>query len=119
MSRHCFLCDAPLPEQAERRWVDTTGVGYGRIYISRRGLSGGSATRGRRTGLRTVCASCAGDIDARQARSDHFAKVAAECIAIVVIGSILVHCIELGYPDRPPAPQAVRQEASTRGPTND
>lgn len=109
MSRHCHLCDAPLPEQAERRWVDTGGLGYGRIYVSRRGLSGGSATSGRRTGLRTVCAACAAEIDAGRARSDHVARVIAECIAIVVVGFVLLHCIELGYPDHPPAPQAVHQ----------
>lgn len=134
MSRHCYLCDRPIPVCGYRRWVDTGNSGYGRIYISRRGISGGSATGGRRTGLRTVCADCAAGIDAQSARKDHFTQIAIECATILFLGFCLVSYLEshgfipteypftltamshAGPPYVPPAPHV---EASTRGATRD
>lgn len=114
MTRRCYLCDAAIPAIGNRRWVDTGGLSYGRVYVSRRGISG-SGTGGTRTGLRTVCDDCAADIDASRTRSDRARQVLFECILILVVGFLFVHLIELGYPDDPPTPPAIHQQTSTSG----
>ena len=59
--RHCYLCDEPIANSGFRR---TVGTGRSsRISFGRR-VSTSSTTR---AGLRTLCAACAGRVDADEA----------------------------------------------------
>lgn len=113
MSRRCYLCDAPIQRAGYRRWVTTGGLGYGRVYVSRRGVSG-SSTGGTRTGLRTVCVQCSVTIDAREARREKIGRTITQCVLMVIFGFIIIHYIELGYPDHP-EPPAIHEKALTNG----
>jgi hypothetical protein len=114
--RHCWACDREIPGTGYRRWVTTGGLGYGRVYISRRGVSG-SSTGGSRTGLRTVCEICADEIDTRQALTDWFKQIFTECALIVVLGCALVYTSKRLWADfaYPPPTQTVQISASHNG----
>jgi len=115
----CYLCARSIrPNTGYRRWVVTGGLGYGRIYVSRRGISG-SSTGGSRTGPRTVCDHCAAIIDAREARRERVGKIVTECILILVVGFFLVHYLEKNYSDQTPPPPVIHLQASTMGDGHD
>jgi hypothetical protein len=73
--RHCYICDAEISGTGFRRTV-RTGTSN-RIYFGKRV----STSRGERRGLRTVCGTCAGRIDAQ-------AKFKAVLVGLVVLGFI-------------------------------
>lgn len=108
--RHCYLCDSPIPVFGFRRWVTTGGLGYGRIYVSRRGISG-SSTGGQRTGLRTVCSQCAQQIDDAKVSADN--KVG--WVVLIVLGLFAVSMLAGAFKEpidaRPPRPPVHFSEA--------
>jgi hypothetical protein len=77
--RHCYICDAAIPGAGFRRTV-RTGTSN-RVYFGKRV----STSRGEHRGLRTVCATCAGRIDA-QAR---FAAGLVGFVVLVFVGLVI------------------------------
>jgi len=65
--QHCYLCGVGIPGDGYRREVETGSSRWSSVGWSRRGsYRTGSGTR---YGLRTLCASCAEEVDRRNRNS--------------------------------------------------
>lgn len=56
----CYYCTRP---GVTKRWIVTSRGGSGRLYISKKGLRGGSVSRGATTAPRLLCTACAASHD--------------------------------------------------------
>lgn len=89
--RRCYICDRAILGAGCRRWVPVGTSRYGRVYMSRRGVSG-SSTAGTRTAVRTVCENCNAAIIRGHRATKRIAWVAlyvALCWAAYHYGSII------------------------------
>jgi hypothetical protein len=102
--RHCYLCDESIPDSGFRR---TVGTGRSsRISFGRR-VSTSSTTR---AGLRTLCAACAGRVDADEALKN---KVIGVVLVLFVGFVIYANTGGSKAVDQQPDPQPATQQAST------
>lgn len=52
----CYYC---MNQATQKRWVTVSRGRSGRLYITKRGIRGGSVSRGATTSPRGLCAACA------------------------------------------------------------
>jgi hypothetical protein len=85
----CYYCG--VQTSGVRRWVTVSRSR--RIYVSRRGISGGSG--GTSTGLRTLCPGCAESMDRQQG--------IVTAVVLVAIAAFVLFCV-FNTPDKPKPP---------------
>lgn len=80
--RHCYLCDAGIPGAAARRNVRVSSTR--RVSVGRRI----STSSGERRGLRTVCQSCADELDRSGQQAASLASLGRKVAGIAAVGVV-------------------------------